>query len=470
MNSGSRWLFYILVLVLITACATVPITGRTQLMLIGDDRVRNASSIAFADLIRGAKQSRAVMSRSESPEASRILDQVNRVSARIIEASGLKDRYDWEVVVVKSNATNASVLSNGKIVVYGGLLRVAQNEGQIAAVIGHEVAHLAARHKAERLSQLLLAETALSAVDLALANSKYRPMIGSALGLGIQYAVILPYSREHEFEADHIGLLYMAKAGYEPSEAVKFWDRMEQSEGRTSWDLLSTHPTHENRRTRLQGWLPEAMIYFADQSRPLPSSLSEIESAVRSRAERSALAPEGIRPSYSHGFWGRAKVNNRSMPTTTTFKGTTPCVIGECLVVESDAGNTLLISSDYDLVEQRTSDGATVRFNPPLRVYQWPLKVGSSWSYMSSIETSQGAKIPTRVTASVVSYESVTVPAGTFMAFRTIVSLNGRRFMENWWAPETRTGVRSIVTDPRQGEIISELLEYQRSDDPAGAF
>jgi hypothetical protein len=151
-------------------------------------------------------------------------------------------------------------------------------------------------------------------------------------------------------------------------------------------------------------------------------------------------------------------------------KGTTPCVIGECLVVESDAGNTLLISSDYDLVEQRTSDGSTVRFNPPLRVYQWPLKVGSSWSYMSSIETSQGAKIPTRVTASVVSYESVTVPAGTFMAFRTILSLNGRQFMENWWAPETRTGVRSIVIDPRQGEIISELIDYQRSDDPAGAF
>jgi predicted Zn-dependent protease len=127
-----------------------------------------------------------------------------------------------------------------------------------------------------------------------------------------------PYSREHEFEADHIGLLYMAKAGDEPSEAIKFWGRMEKSEGRTSWDLLSTHPTHENRRARLQGWLPEAMIYFTDQSRPLPSTLSEVETAVRSRGESSALAPEGMRPSYSHGFWGRAKVNNRSAPTTTT--------------------------------------------------------------------------------------------------------------------------------------------------------
>src|SRR5262249_20540920 len=171
-----------------------------------------------------------------------------------------------------------------------------------------------ARHKAERLSQLLLAEITLSTVDLALGNSKYRPFIGAALGLGIQYAVILPYSREHEYEADHIGLLYMAKAGYEPSEAIKFWDRMEKAEGGTSWDFSSTHPAHENRRAQLQAWLPEAMIYFADPSRPLPSNLSEVETAVRSGTEKFALAAEGVRPTYSPGFWGRAKVNNRSTP------------------------------------------------------------------------------------------------------------------------------------------------------------
>jgi len=173
---------------------------------------------------------------------------------------------------------------------------------------------------------------------------------------------------------------------------------MEAAEGRTAWDLLSTHPSHENRRARLQGWLPEAMIYFADQSRPLPSNLNEVETAVRSRAEQSAQAPEGVRPSYSPGFWYRVQLNDRPKPTTMTFTGATPCVIGECLVLESDVGNTGLFSSDWDLFEQRTSDGLPVRFNPPLRVYQWPLRVGSSWSYMATIETSQGAKIPTRVT------------------------------------------------------------------------
>jgi len=103
MNTSIHPLFYILVIVLIAACATVPITGRTQLMLIGDDKIIGASAITFADFIRGAEQKRAVLSRSESPEASRILEQVNRVSIRIIEASGLKDRYNWEVFVVKSS-------------------------------------------------------------------------------------------------------------------------------------------------------------------------------------------------------------------------------------------------------------------------------------------------------------------------------------------------------------------------------
>jgi Zn-dependent protease with chaperone function len=470
MNVITHRVFYVLAVLLLDTCAIVPITGRTQLMLIGDDRVRTASSLAFADLMRGAEQKGVVLSRSESPEAARILDQVNRVTTRILEASGLKDQYNWEVVVVKSNTRNAYVLPNGKIVVFGGLVQLAHNEGQIAAVMAHEVAHLAARHQAERLSQILLANVALSAVDLALANSKFRPIIGSALGLGIQYAVLLPYSREHETEADHIGLLYMAKAGYEPSEAIKFWDRMEAAGGRTSWDLSATHPSHENRRGRLQRWLPEATIYFADQSRPLPSNLTEVETAVRSRAEQSILAPEGLRPDLSPGFWVRVKESNRSTLTTNTFKGTHPCVIGECLVLESDAGSTSLISSDYEMVETRTTNGVTMRFNPPLRLIQWPLKVGSTLSYMTIIEMSQDAKIPTRVTGNVVSYESVTVPAGTFMAFRMIISLNGRRFQEIWWAPETRTGVRSIITNLNQEQIISELVDYQRSDDPAGAL
>src|SRR5262249_44525983 len=124
-------------------------------------------------------------------------------------------------------------------------------------------------------------------------------------------------------------------------------------------------------------------------SRPLPSSLSEVEAAVASRTERSALAPEGVRPSFRAGFWYRVKRTDRPKPTTITITEAVPCVIGECLVIESDAGNTTLASKDWELVEQRTF-GLTARFNPPLRIYQWPLRVSSAWSYTTTIESSRG--------------------------------------------------------------------------------
>jgi hypothetical protein len=314
----------------------------------------------------------------------------------------------------------------------------------------------------------LLAQTALAVVDVALTNSKYRPLVGATLGLGVQYGAILPYSREHEYEADHIGLFYMAKAGYEPSEAIRFREQMERADEHTSWDFFSTHPSHENRRARLQNWLPEAMIYFADQSRPLPSTLAEVQAAIRSRAEQTVSAPEGLKPNLLPGFWVRVKDSNSSIPRTSTVTGTATCMVGECVVMESDSGTTSLVTRDYEMVEIRSAN-SWVRFDPPLRI-QWPLKVGTAWSHMTTIATSEGAKIATRVTGNVVSYESVTVPAGTFMAFRMILSLNGRRFLEAWWAPETRTSVRSIIADPRQGEVVSELIDYQRGDDPAGAF
>jgi hypothetical protein len=115
MNVITHRVFYVLAVLLLDTCAIVPITGRTQLMLIGDDRVRTASSLAFADLMRGAEQKGVVLSRSESPEAARILDQVNRVTTRILEASGLKDQYNWEVVVVKSNTRNAMCFQMAKL-------------------------------------------------------------------------------------------------------------------------------------------------------------------------------------------------------------------------------------------------------------------------------------------------------------------------------------------------------------------
>lgn len=164
------------------------------------------------------------------------------------------------------------VMPNGKIVVYTGILPVAETEAGLAAVIAHEVAHVVARHGAERLSQESLAQGLLTAADavLAVQDDEYRPWIGAALGLGAQYGVLLPFSREHESEADHIGLLYMAKAGYDPAEAIGFWERMEAASGSRPAEFLSTHPSPATRRSQIRAWLPEANGYYADRTRALP--------------------------------------------------------------------------------------------------------------------------------------------------------------------------------------------------------
>lgn len=361
-------------------------------------------------------------------------------------------------------------MPHGAIVVFTGLLAITQNEAQLAAVISHEVAHVVARHQAERLSPVLAGQVALSLVDVALMNSKFRPLIGAALGLGINYALLLPYSREHESEADHLGLFYMAKAGYDPSEAIAFWERMEASGHHGPLEFLSTHPSPETRRVQIQGWLPEAMLYFADRSRPLPASLAEVQKTIRERSRTSALAPLGLRPFFEPGFWSRAQISNRATPTTYRLASLQPCAAGECFFYTTDAGEKLLLTPDHHLVEAVTPDGSWLRFDPPLASFHWPLRVGDTWSSVSILETLAGGKREVRVKGDVVAYESVTVPAGSFMAFRVILSLNGTRFQESWWAPETRTGVRGIVPDGRGGHIITELVDYQKSADPAGVL
>ncbi len=453
---------------LIAACATVPITGRSQLMLVTDDQIIRASTASFNSFMVAASQKKAIVRESDSPEAARALTGITRIGHRILQASGIEERYKWDIILVKSTASNAMVMPTGKIIVFSSLLSITQNEGQLAAVIGHEVAHVVARHKAERLSQVLLSNALLSSVDAALTNSKYRPMITSALGLGVQYAVLLPYSREHESEADHIGLLYMAKAGYEPSEAIRLWERMEASDRHSSLDFFSSHPSHESRRAQIKAWLPEAMVYYNDPTRPLPSNLAELEKTVAATRE-GVSAPEAMRPKYPVGFWYRAKLSNKSEPVTSRYEQDVPCGNRTCMKLILSNGETSLQTLEGEIVELRKSDNSSVKFEPPMRLSQFPLRVGNKWSQVLNIKTSAGAVNSVRVTGSVVAYESITVPAGTFMAFKTIVSVNGQRFRTSWWAPETGTGVRVEIID-RDQTVVGELLEYQQTADPAGAF
>ena len=279
------------VLCVLVGCATVPITGRTQLNMVSDQALINAADQEFSKFMSAAVQKGALLAPAESPQAATTMSAANRVSERIIDAAGLRGRYNWQTVVVNSTLANAFVLPNGKIVIFTGLLPVAKTDAGLAAVLGHEVAHVIARHQAERMSQVLLAQIALAAADIALAasNPKYGPAIGAAVGLGAVYGVLLPFSRAHESEADRIGLILMAKAGYDPAEAAGFWERMQATGGSGRWELLSTHPSHATRVTQIRQWLPEAGRYFAAS---MAQRTAQLSGADGMRSERPAPGEE----------------------------------------------------------------------------------------------------------------------------------------------------------------------------------
>jgi predicted Zn-dependent protease len=181
-------------------------------------------------------------------------------------------RAQWRAFLVRTSQVNANASADGTIVVYTGILPVAKSEAGLAAILGHEVAHVIARHSAERLSQNLLAQ-GVTSVAVAASDPKYQALVGGALGLGAQYGVLLPFSREHESEADHLGLYYMAKAGYDPAEAPALWQRMAALGGKGTPEFMSTHPSHDTRIAQLNQWLPDARRYYQDRSLPLPARL-----------------------------------------------------------------------------------------------------------------------------------------------------------------------------------------------------
>jgi len=198
---------------------------------------------------------------------------VERIAARIIEAAkrskyaeAAKD-FKWEVTVIKDDATkNAFALPGGKIAVYTGIFPIADNESGLAAIVGHEVVHALARHGSERMSQGILAQIGLVGASIAMQTQGFSPVTSqaamSALGVGTQVGVLLPFSRAHESEADYIGLLLAADAGYDPHEAVRVWERMQQSGGQQPHEFLSTHPGHETRIKRLTEHMPEALVLY----------------------------------------------------------------------------------------------------------------------------------------------------------------------------------------------------------------
>lgn len=211
----------------------------------------------------GLQSYRQVLSESQPVDSGPEAEMVRRVSTRLAKATGAAGSgFDWQESLIRDDQVNAFCLPGGKIVVYTGILPVAQNEAALATVLGHEMAHATSRHGAQRVLQQNLAQTALTGIAVSLSDMDYdqQRVVMGALGAGAQFGVLMPFGREHESEADHVGLLYMARAGYDPQESIRFWERMERSGGGAQpAEFLSSHPSHGRRIQQLQGWMPQAL-------------------------------------------------------------------------------------------------------------------------------------------------------------------------------------------------------------------
>jgi predicted Zn-dependent protease len=204
--------------------------------------------------------------RSETPASSNQQYQAtaDRVSRRVLEAAGL-DPKEWEVVVFADPQANAFALPGKKIGVYEGMFKVAQNDAQLAAVIGHEIGHVEAGHPEERMSTEAATQLGVNLASTVLGGGNNQ-LVAGLLGAGAQYGIGLPFSRNQELEADRLGLKYMAQAGYDPREAVELWKRMESAGGAQPPTFLSTHPAPGQRIEQLQAQMPDALALYRKQS------------------------------------------------------------------------------------------------------------------------------------------------------------------------------------------------------------
>jgi predicted Zn-dependent protease len=269
MNKINKILLVFLVVLVILGCSSVVLTNRTQLNLIPRESMLSMSFEQHSLFLEG---------NAVSSDVSNV-EMVKRVGKKIqysVEnyfsaknrSNQLRD-YEWEFDLVENDQPNAWCMPGGKVVVYTGLLPITNDENGLAVVMGHEIAHAIARHGNERMSQTLITQLGGMALFTALDEKpeKTQQFWMSAYGLGAQTGLLLPYSRLHESEADRLGLIFMAMAGYDPNGAVNFWQRMaEHKSGASPPEFLSTHPSDKTRIEKIESHLPEAMAYYVREN------------------------------------------------------------------------------------------------------------------------------------------------------------------------------------------------------------
>ena len=253
-----KTVFALIYIVFLTACTSVSITDRKQLIILGDDVIYPEAFKAYKDF---KSKTKLIESGKEIDEINRVTNNLKTAIKNYYKSDGRKDptsNFAWEVVLVDNKEVkNAWCMPGGKMAVYSGILEIANNEDALAALMGHEIAHAVARHGSERASQGLILDLGTMAVEKLLIG---RPLTGDSRKLYnyfTTFGVMLPFSRSHEAEADYLGLVFMHFAGYDLDESYKMWERMDKlNSGNRTPEFLSTHPSSKTRIENIKKWIP----------------------------------------------------------------------------------------------------------------------------------------------------------------------------------------------------------------------
>jgi predicted Zn-dependent protease len=258
------WLFIVIAAFLFHACSLVPLTGRRQLSLVSDAEML---SMSFSQYDQFLKENRMSSSSGDTNEVKRVGRNIQNAVATYFARNNMSQElrgFEWEFNLVENKEANAWCMPGGKVMVYSGILPLAQNETGLAVVMGHEIAHAVAKHSNERMSQALVSQLGGQVLAQALKQKpqKTQQIWMGLFGVGVQLGAVLPYNRLQESEADRLGLIFMAMAGYNPKAAIAFWLRMSQKAGAQPPEFLSTHPSDKKRMAKIAAAMPEAMKYY----------------------------------------------------------------------------------------------------------------------------------------------------------------------------------------------------------------
>ncbi|MBK7946159.1 MAG: M48 family metallopeptidase [Flavobacteriales bacterium] len=263
-TATSRALAALILVAIIPACAKVPITGRRQMNLVNEGTLMSMALTQYQDFLQQHTVLPASDARTKSVKA--VGQRIAAAATRFLEENNSSNRvagFEWDFNTVDDNTVNAWCMPGGKVVVYTGILPVTQDDAGLAVVMGHEIAHAIARHGNKHISQGIALQGAGMTLEVLTGEkpSVARDLFLQSFGIGGALGM-LAYSRKHETEADKMGLVFMAMAGYDPREAPKFWERMSQGGGQAPPEILSTHPSDQTRMRDLEAYMPQALKYY----------------------------------------------------------------------------------------------------------------------------------------------------------------------------------------------------------------